>query len=174
MPTASTPYQTEPETCDLLPQEYAALLAGAVVAPAEMKAAVTDVLNGSQPLSNADLRTMIAAAAEACGASIGNFLSGRATRGHRPPRVSRRSLEAGAGLAERVKAVFRVEEVAERLTDLRPASRGALMGLCPFHAERSASFYVWPETQTWKCFGCNRGGDVITLRQEAMTAGLAE
>ena len=172
MPTGSILAQIEPETCDLLPSEYAALLAGAVVAPGEMKASVTDLLEGSQPLSNADLRTMIAAAAEACGASIGNFLSGRATRGHRAPRASRRLLEAGTGLAERVKAAFRVEEVAERLTDLRPASRGALKGLCPFHAERSASFYVWPATQTWKCFGCNRGGDVITLRQEAMSAGL--
>lgn len=36
----------------------------------------------------------------------------------------------------------------------------AWRGLCPFHVERTASFYVWPSGR-WKCFGCDAGGDVI-------------
>ncbi len=39
----------------------------------------------------------------------------------------------------------------------------ALKGLCPFHNERTPSFYVFPDTQTWRCFGCNEGGDVFTF-----------
>ena len=36
-------------------------------------------------------------------------------------------------------------------------------GLCPFHADTVPSFTVYPDSQTWKCFGCNEGGDVIAF-----------
>ncbi|MEG0091899.1 MAG: DNA primase, partial [Oscillospiraceae bacterium] len=36
-------------------------------------------------------------------------------------------------------------------------------GLCPFHSERTPSFMVYPETQSYYCFGCGAGGDVITF-----------
>lgn len=35
------------------------------------------------------------------------------------------------------------------------------IGLCPFHAERTASFVVNPERQCFKCFGCGASGDSI-------------
>jgi len=34
---------------------------------------------------------------------------------------------------------------------------------CPFHAEKSASFYLYPNKGTWKCYGCGAGGDAINL-----------
>lgn len=34
---------------------------------------------------------------------------------------------------------------------------------CPFHTEKTASFYLYPRTGTWKCFGCQEGGDAIKL-----------
>ena len=37
------------------------------------------------------------------------------------------------------------------------------IGLCPFHNEKTPSFYVYPETQSFYCFGCGAGGDVITF-----------
>ena len=42
--------------------------------------------------------------------------------------------------------------------------RGRLYtGLCPFHNEKTPSFTVYPDTQSYYCFGCGQGGDVITF-----------
>ena len=37
------------------------------------------------------------------------------------------------------------------------------VGCCPFHAEKTPSFYVFPQTGTFKCFGCGEGGDAIAF-----------
>lgn len=79
----------------------------------------------------------------------------------------------GESLFERIKAAYRVEDVARRLTDLR--GRGeSLSGKCPLHREvRGFSFVVWPISQTWRCYGaCAKGGDVIDLVHAAKEAGL--
>lgn len=41
-----------------------------------------------------------------------------------------------------------------------------LMGLCPFHAEKTGSFAVSPHRNLFHCFSCNRGGDAITFIME--------
>ncbi|MBP3323427.1 MAG: DNA primase [Clostridia bacterium] len=38
-----------------------------------------------------------------------------------------------------------------------------LVGLCPFHNEKTGSFTVYPENGSFYCFGCHAGGDVITF-----------
>ncbi|MBQ2974120.1 MAG: DNA primase [Clostridia bacterium] len=38
-----------------------------------------------------------------------------------------------------------------------------LVGLCPFHNEKTPSFTVYPESNSFYCFGCGAGGDVITF-----------
>ncbi|MBY0371724.1 DNA primase [bacterium] len=39
----------------------------------------------------------------------------------------------------------------------------AYQGLCPFHSEKSPSFYVHPHKQVFRCFGCQKGGNVFTF-----------
>ncbi len=57
-----------------------------------------------------------------------------------------------------------VEIIGERVT-LKKAGRH-FKGLCPFHSEKSPSFIVSPERQSYKCFGCQKGGDVLTFLQD--------
>jgi len=45
---------------------------------------------------------------------------------------------------------------------LRKVSKN-YVGLCPLHQEKHPSFYLYPETNSFYCFGCNKGGDVIKL-----------
>lgn len=42
-----------------------------------------------------------------------------------------------------------------------------LVGLCPFHNEKTPSFTVWPEKGSYYCFGCGAGGDAITFIMQA-------
>ncbi len=43
---------------------------------------------------------------------------------------------------------------------------GRLVGRCPFHEDREPSFNVWPESQSFYCFGCGVGGDVFTFLEK--------
>ena len=64
-----------------------------------------------------------------------------------------------------IKRANPVEEVIARYISLRKSGR-TLRGLCPFHNDTDPSLVVWPETGTWHCFGCGRGGDVIDFLRE--------
>lgn len=53
-----------------------------------------------------------------------------------------------------------IEDVISTYVSLK--RRGStLVGLCPFHNEKTGSFTVYPETQSFYCFGCGAGGDAI-------------
>lgn len=55
-----------------------------------------------------------------------------------------------------------IESVLSSSIDLK--RRGSnLVGLCPFHNEKTPSFTVYPENGSYYCFGCGQGGDVITF-----------
>lgn len=62
-----------------------------------------------------------------------------------------------------VKARVDIVDIAGRYTFLKKSGRN-FSGKCPLHEEHSPSFMVYPDRQTWHCYGaCNRGGDVIDL-----------
>ena len=49
-----------------------------------------------------------------------------------------------------------------------------LVGLCPFHAEKTPSFHVHPDRGFFKCFGCGAGGDLITFVQKLENASFGD
>ena len=65
-------------------------------------------------------------------------------------------------LIEQIKAKIDVVEEIGLVVALQKAGK-SYRGHCPFHNERTPSFHVFAESQTWRCFGCNEGGDVFTF-----------
>ncbi|MGH1548691.1 DNA primase [Leifsonia poae] len=61
---------------------------------------------------------------------------------------------------EEVKARTNIADIVGDYVSLKTGGVGALKGLCPFHDEKSPSFYVRPGVGRYHCFGCGEGGDV--------------
>ena len=55
-----------------------------------------------------------------------------------------------------------IESVASSYVAFKRRGRN-LVGLCPFHGEKTPSFNLYPENKSFYCFGCGVGGDVITF-----------
>ena len=66
------------------------------------------------------------------------------------------------GVIDEVKQRTDIVEVVSQHTTLTKAGR-TFKGLCPFHTEKHPSFFVYPEQQSWHCFGCNTGGDTFSF-----------
>ena len=61
-----------------------------------------------------------------------------------------------------LKEKIDIEEIISGYVEIQRKGRN-LMGVCPFHAERTPSFCVYPSSGSFYCFGCGAGGDVITF-----------
>ncbi len=65
----------------------------------------------------------------------------------------------------RIKEAIDVVDLISEYVQLKPSGINH-KGLCPIHNEKSPSFMVNRERQSWHCFGCGKGGDIFTFIQE--------
>ena len=59
-------------------------------------------------------------------------------------------------------------DIVDFISEYVPLKRAGInyKACCPFHQEKTPSFMVNRERQSWHCFGCNKGGDIFTFLQE--------
>jgi DNA primase len=75
---------------------------------------------------------------------------------------------------KQVKEANDIVAVIEGYLELRPAGGSRFKGVCPFHDDHNPSLVVDQQWQNYKCWSCNKYGDVITFVQEYERVGFAE
>lgn len=72
---------------------------------------------------------------------------------------------------DRIKERLNIGDVVGEVVALKPAGRGQLKGLCPFHSEKTPSFHVHVDRGFFYCFGCHAKGDVFdfVMRTQSLT-----
>lgn len=73
-----------------------------------------------------------------------------------------------------IKSRLDVADIVGEYLPLKPAGVGSFKGLCPFHQENTPSFYVNRSRQSFHCFGCDKGGDIIEFVMEFEGMGFRE
>jgi DNA primase len=68
-------------------------------------------------------------------------------------------------VTDEIKARIDLVDLIGRSVELKRVG-AYFRGLCPFHAEKTPSFYVRPQTQSWHCFGCNKSGTAFDWLME--------
>ncbi|MFA9452850.1 MAG: DNA primase [Candidatus Aminicenantaceae bacterium] len=66
---------------------------------------------------------------------------------------------------DQIRQSANIAELASQYTKLQQRGRRHV-GLCPFHSEKTPSFYLDDDKQLYHCFGCGAGGDIFTLVME--------
>ena len=75
---------------------------------------------------------------------------------------------------DEIKQKLDIVEVIGEYSSLTKAGR-TFKGLCPLHSEKHPSFYVYPQQQSWHCFGaCSTGGDVFSFLMKKQNISFSE
>ncbi len=78
------------------------------------------------------------------------------------------------GVIDEVKQRTDIVELIGEHVSLTKAGR-TFRGLCPFHSEKHPSFFVYPDQQSWHCFGaCNAGGDAFSFIMKKQNTGFGD
>ncbi|HEX7003275.1 MAG TPA: DNA primase [Trueperaceae bacterium] len=75
---------------------------------------------------------------------------------------------------EQIRQRLDIAEVIGEVVALKPAGRGQLKGLCPFHSEKTPSFHVHRDRGFFYCFGCQEKGDVFDFVMKTRGMSFAE
>src|SRR3989344_560933 len=78
------------------------------------------------------------------------------------PGTLKHNHERFSGALDRARDADIVEIASKHLPQLRQSGK-IICSKCPFHEERNPSFFLYPETSTYHCFGCQANGDAIDL-----------
>jgi len=72
-----------------------------------------------------------------------------------------------------IKERIDIVDLVGQAVPLKKAGRN-FKGLCPFHAEKTPSFIVFPDSGNYHCFGCGEGGDVFTFLMKTQNLTFSE
>lgn len=76
-------------------------------------------------------------------------------------------------IIEQIRDALDIAEVIGDRVKLKRSSRG-YEGLCPFHDEKTPSFHVYTDTQSYYCFGCHEAGNIFTFLMKIEGIGFRE
>lgn len=74
-------------------------------------------------------------------------------------------MKIGDEIVEQIRSNSDIVDIVGEVVDLRPRGKN-LVGLCPFHDEKTPSFNVSPDMGIFKCFGCGKSGNSITFMMD--------
>ena len=77
------------------------------------------------------------------------------------------------GVTAEIKSKLDIVEFIGEQVPLKKAGQ-SYKGLCPFHSEKTPSFVVTPGRESWKCFGCGKGGDIFSFVMEREGVGFPD
>lgn len=73
-----------------------------------------------------------------------------------------------------LKNKIKIEEIISKYVNLTFIGTDRYRGFCPFHEETKPSFTVYADTQSFYCYGCGKGGDVIDFLMRAESNSFKE